>query len=63
MNENPRMLAAFCLEKYSIANRVNMLVQTLANMLARFAGASFDFDWLISYFVTLFDSKERINKI
>ena len=42
MNENPRMLVAFCLEKYSIANRANMLakmlVQMLANMLARFAG-------------------------
>ena len=30
MNENPRMLVPFCLEKYSIANRTNML--------ARFAG-------------------------
>ena len=43
MNENPRMLVAFCFEKYSIANRAsmlaNMLVQMLANMLARFAGA------------------------
>ena len=35
MNENPRMLVAFCLEKYSISNRANML----ANMLARFASA------------------------
>ena len=41
MNENPRILVAFCLEKYSIANRANMLanmlVQILANMVARFA--------------------------
>ena len=43
MNENPRMLFAFCLEKYNVANRpnmlANMLVQMLVNMLARFAGA------------------------
>ena len=43
MNENPRMLVAFCLEKCSIANCANMLdnmlVQMLANMLARFVGA------------------------
>ena len=39
MNENPRMLVAICLEIFSIANRVNMLpnmlVQMLANILAR----------------------------
>ena len=43
MNENPRMLVAFCLEKYSLANRANMLanmlVQMLIDMVARFAGA------------------------
>ena len=42
MNENPRILVTFCLEKYSVANRANMLanmlVQILANMLPRFAG-------------------------
>ena len=43
MNENPRMLVVFCLEKYSIANHANilanMLVQMLPNVLPRFAGA------------------------
>ena len=37
------MLVAFCLEKYSKANRANMLVnmlfQMLVNIMARFAGA------------------------
>ena len=43
MNEDPRILVSFCLEKHSIANRANMLanmlVQILAIMLERFAGA------------------------
>ena len=39
MNENPRILVAFCLEKYSITNCANMLDQMLANMVARFASA------------------------
>ena len=42
INENPRMLVAFCLEKCSIANcanmLANMLVQMMTNMLVRFAG-------------------------
>ena len=43
MNENPRMLVVFCLEKCIIANHANilanMLVQMLPNVLPRFAGA------------------------
>ena len=43
MSKNPRMLVSFCLEKYNIVNRANMLanrfIQMLAIMLERFAGA------------------------
>ena len=43
MNEDPGTLVSFCLEKYSMVNRTNMLanmlVQMLAIMLGRFAGA------------------------
>ena len=39
MNENPRMLVVFCLEKYSLANHANILANMLPNVLSRFAGA------------------------
>ena len=66
MNENPRMLVAFCLEIHSIANRAtmlaNMLVQMLANMLALFAGASTPLSFL-SPLNVLISASEEYQKI